>query len=298
MSNIKLFWLREDDNEVLLGELPGEERTLDYPLRTMLERNLQTVLGIRILASNYPLPGSPDERIPTLGIDENNRPVIINYGGGTLAINQGLFYLSWLMGHRADFDLLVHLHPGIALFGTVQWHMPRLICIGERFASYALHTAASASLSVEVMRYRFHAANLLLFERLKPPLKTEDIPAETLLRLNNLLAGSDNTLKRLYLQLQQMIMGLNSDIELILRDNLIVFHRMRNVAAVQIFAGYMALYLNLSLNQISMEELAPNYINDAEGRMPPGIGRIEILLYETEQLGQILPLITRSIENG
>ena len=48
-------------------------------------------------------------RIDTLGIDENNCPVIIEYKRATNenVINQGLFYLDWLLDHKAEFQLMV-----------------------------------------------------------------------------------------------------------------------------------------------------------------------------------------------
>ncbi|MCL2547835.1 MAG: hypothetical protein FWE76_01565 [Symbiobacteriaceae bacterium] len=298
MSNVKLFWLREDSRELRFDELRGEERPLDTELRQLLEDNLHNILGIRVLASNYPLHSNQDERIPTLGLDENDRPTIIHYGSGALALNQGLFYLNWLLDHRADFNLQVLLQMGADGDKTVQWHMPRLICIGDRVASYALHTAAQAAVTVDILRYRFHSANLLLIERMLPPLRNEDLPAEILLRLNNLLQPGETNLQRLYLTLQQTIFSLSNDIELIIRDRLIVFRRLRNIAAVQIMGRHLALYINLNLSQISMNELSLDFVNDVNGRVPNGIGRIEALISDQEQLSAILPLLQRSLENG
>ena len=48
-------------------------------------------------------------RMDSIGIDENNSPVIFEYKRSTSenVINQGLFYLDWLLDHKADFKLLV-----------------------------------------------------------------------------------------------------------------------------------------------------------------------------------------------
>lgn len=48
-------------------------------------------------------------RIDTFGIDENGSPVIIEYkrSMNENVINQYLFYLDWLMDHKAEFELLV-----------------------------------------------------------------------------------------------------------------------------------------------------------------------------------------------
>jgi len=45
----------------------------------------------------------------TLGLVDNGFPVIIEYKRSTNmnVINQGLFYLDWLVTHRGDFEMLV-----------------------------------------------------------------------------------------------------------------------------------------------------------------------------------------------
>lgn len=45
----------------------------------------------------------------SLGIDENNYPVIFEYkrASNENVINQGLFYWDWLLDHKAYFELLV-----------------------------------------------------------------------------------------------------------------------------------------------------------------------------------------------
>ena len=63
-------------------------------------------MGVRFLASEYRIT---DGRMDTLGIDENDAPVIIEYkrSSNENVINQGLFYLNWLVDHKGDFELLV-----------------------------------------------------------------------------------------------------------------------------------------------------------------------------------------------
>ncbi|MCL7466845.1 hypothetical protein MXB90_17640, partial [Phaeovulum sp. NW3] len=64
-------------------------------------------------------------------IDENGSPVIIEYKrtSSENVINQGLFYLDWLMDHRGDFEVLVMKTLGTEAANTIDWTAPRLICI-------------------------------------------------------------------------------------------------------------------------------------------------------------------------
>jgi len=89
MSDIKLFQL----SGASLTELNGSSAPLERSLQTTFENNLEALLGVRFLASEYTT--SNGGRMDTLGIDENGYPVIIEYkrDRSENVINQGLFYL-------------------------------------------------------------------------------------------------------------------------------------------------------------------------------------------------------------
>ena len=74
-----------------------------------MEANLETMLGVRFLDTEYSTGRLHGGRIDTLGVDENGAPVIIEYKRtvNENVINQGLFYLDWLMDHKAEFRFLV-----------------------------------------------------------------------------------------------------------------------------------------------------------------------------------------------
>lgn len=102
MADIKLFKI---DNGV--EELPATLVSLERELQTLIEKNMPTFFGVTFLKSEYTT--SNGGRIDSLGIDENNCPVIFEYkrASNENVINQGLFYLDWLLDHKADFELLV-----------------------------------------------------------------------------------------------------------------------------------------------------------------------------------------------
>lgn len=105
MSDIKLFQLQGNN----VNELTGSSVKNEKPLQDQIERNLDTYLGVRFLATEYSTGVNHGGSIDTLGIDENDSPVIIEYkrSMNENVINQGLIYLEWLLDHKADFELLV-----------------------------------------------------------------------------------------------------------------------------------------------------------------------------------------------
>ncbi len=75
MSDIKLFRLTQGQ----ASELQGDASDLEKPLQTLIENNLDPLLGIRFLASEHSTGKTHAGRIDTLGLDENQFPVIIEY---------------------------------------------------------------------------------------------------------------------------------------------------------------------------------------------------------------------------
>jgi RecB family endonuclease NucS len=105
MSDIKIFKIQGN----IVNEIKGTSVALEKSLQDIMEKNLEEILGIRFLATEYTTGKTHGGRIDSLGIDENGCPVIIEYkrAMNENVINQGLFYLDWLMDHQAEFKLLV-----------------------------------------------------------------------------------------------------------------------------------------------------------------------------------------------
>ena len=137
MSDIKLFRL----NKTGVKELSGSSVALEKSLQTLIENNLETFLGIRFLATEYFTGRTHGGRIDTLGIDENCCPVIIEYkrAANENVVNQGLFYLDWLLDHKAEFKLLVMEKLNKSIAEKIEWSSPRLLCVAGDFNKYDVH---------------------------------------------------------------------------------------------------------------------------------------------------------------
>jgi len=137
----------------------------EVELRDFFAENLEEILGIRFLEKEYP---TTDGRIDTLGVDENNSPVIIEYkwreNEGVFA--QGLFYFNWLMKNRRHFELLVDNKLGIKT--KVNWEQPRVILIAQGFSRYILG-AVQREKNIELKTYARYQSNLLQIENIYTP---------------------------------------------------------------------------------------------------------------------------------
>lgn len=162
MSDIKLFRLAHGK----AAELKSEACELEKSLQAQLEANLEVLLGIRFLASDYSTGKTHGGRIATLGLDENHCPVIVEYKRSVAdsVINQGLFYLDWLLDHQAEFRFLVLELLGKAAAEGIDWGAPRLVCIAADFSRYDVHAALQINRNIELVRYRRFGQELLLLE--------------------------------------------------------------------------------------------------------------------------------------
>ena len=162
MSDIKLFSLSGDK----VDELTGSIAVLESNLQQQIEANMPTFLGVQFLATEYSTGKTHKGRIDSLGLDENGCPVIVEYkrSKNENVINQGLFYLDWLLDHQAEFQLLVMKVLGAEAAETIEWTGTRLICIAADFNKYDEHAVQQINRNIELMRYRYFGDDLLLLE--------------------------------------------------------------------------------------------------------------------------------------
>ena len=100
MADTKLFNIKGTVKEYQSGTV-----TLEKELQTVIENNMNIFFGVTFLASEYRT--TDGGRMDSIGIDENHCPVIFEYKRSVKenVINQGLFYLNWLLDHKDSFKV-------------------------------------------------------------------------------------------------------------------------------------------------------------------------------------------------
>jgi len=134
-------------------------------LRDFFAANLDEILGVRFLEKEYQ---TTDGRIDTLGIDENNSPVIIEYKwkDNEEVLAQGLFYFNWLMRNKKHFELLVDKKLGDSI--KVNWEQPRVMLVAQGFSRYILG-AVQQEKNIELKTYTYYAPDILQLEDIYTP---------------------------------------------------------------------------------------------------------------------------------
>ena len=304
MSDIKLFQISPTDVQELLGHSVAVEKSL----QTLIESNLENFLGVRFLASEYATGKTHGGRIDTLGLDENGCPVIIEYKRALNenVINQGLFYLDWLLDHKAEFTLLTVKAFGQPIADKIEWTAPRLVCIAGDFTKYDEHAVGLINRSIELIRYRRYGPDLLLLElvnaktasivdkpaspTLKPPAaKSADKTA------SELLAQAENKLADRFGMLRAMLLALGDDVQENTLKNYFAFKRIKNFACVEVHPGTGQLLVYVKVNP-ELIKLEAGFTRDVRKIGHFGTGDLEIRISSNDGLKRAEPLIVKSYE--
>jgi len=327
MSDIRLFRLTAGK----AAELQGDASDLEKPLQTLIEANLDALLGIRFLATEYSTGKTHGGRIDSLGIDENDCPVILEYkrSVGENVINQGLFYLDWLLDHKAEFKLLVMEVLGHEAAQRIDWSAPRLVCIAADFTKFDGHAVQQIDRNIELIRYRRFGADLLLLElanavsasgrsgsagrpaagkpnRRGPPAVS---PAESMTAADSVLTaelvsqrGKDRPYsesfqllspahRELLESLEGYVLSLGDDVQ---RNELklyTAFKRLKNFATVVLQRNRVIVYLHLDPSSIGP---LPANARDRRNIGHWGTGDLELSITSADELEAAKPLLLRA----
>lgn len=302
MGDMKLFRLVGNGVE----ELSGYTVTVEKSLQTLMERNLEALLGIRFLASEYFTGKKHRGRIDTLGIDENNSPVIIEYKRSTNenVINQGLYYLDWLMDHQADFMVLVMNRLGHEIAQSVDWSAPRLLCVAGGFTKYDEHAVQQINRNIELYTYKRYGDDLLLLDLVNATtahFQTEDgelLEAKTpssSKTVSDYLAQASEELTDRFEALRAFMIALGDDVQMNTLKHYFAFKRIKNFACVEIHPQTKCISVYVKVNPDTVE-LEPSFTRDVRQIGHYGTGDLEIIIANDDQLERSKALIHRSYE--
>ncbi len=307
MGDLKLFRLTAGK----ACELAGSAMQLEKSLQSLIEHNMETLFGVRFLASEYSTGKRHAGRMDSLGIDENGNAVIFEYkrAANENVITQGLFYLDWLMDHRGDFELLVLKRLGPTV--TVDWSNPRLVCVADDFNRYDEYAIGQMQRSIELVRYRNYADELLALELVastsaKATAAGESLgsssgagpssnTATTSSTVTQLHEAAPQALKDLYGSVEQYLLHLGDDVTKIVNKNYYAFRRLKNFACVEVHPQKQRLlvYLKVDPDTVTLEK---DFIRDVRKIGHFGTGDLEVALARPEDLVRAQPLFDMSYE--
>jgi len=299
MSDIKLF--RTDGDAVI--QLEGRSVALEKSLQTLIEKHLDVFLGVRFLASEYSTGKTHGGRVDTLGIDENGCPCIIEYKRSSTenVINQGLFYLDWLLDHKGEFELLVLKAYGQEVADAIEWSSPRLLCVAGDFTKYDGHAVQQINRNIELIRYLRFGDEFLLLELVNAVQATSSVDDEPGKKkqdyktITELLDQADQSLLDIFDAVKTNCMGFGDDVQCKTLKYYVAFKRLKNFATVEIRINVKVVLVYTKVDPGTIE-LVEGFTRDVTDIGHFGTGNLEITLRSLEDLDRALPLLEKSYE--
>lgn len=268
MPDIKLYKI---DNEI--KELKPSAISLEKNLQTIIENNMEIMFGVRFLKSEFQITNG---RMDSIGIDENNCPVIFEYkrNANENVINQGLFYLDWLVDHKADFKLLVIEKLGKKRADEIDWSTPCVICIANDFKKYDIHAVNQMQRNIKLVKYKKYD-DIILFEHLNTPnfMEPNKVNQKHHRTHYEKYESASKEIKNLYDDIKNYIESLGDDIVKYENKHYIAFKKVKNMICLAIHNKSITLWLSLKFDEIDEEK---DFIRNVKDIGHCGTGDIEI----------------------
>ena len=236
-----------------LTKLSSISISKEKELQTLVENNLDEVLGMHFLATEYTTTFGG--RIDTLAVDYTGAPVIIEYkrNKNDNVINQALSYLRWLTAQKEEFfEMLLIKRLGQETANTIQidWKNPRVVCIAESYSKFDIDTVEVIPMRIELFKYRYYENGIFSLEPLSvSEQKTTSGNVPTIekpiidITIDALLNKGNESIKELFKELRERIFELDENIKEKATTLYVAYRITKNFAEIHIGKNQLKIYL-------------------------------------------------------
>ena len=309
MSEIKLFKVVNEE-KTTVKECIGGPVTLERRIQTVIEQNMETFFGVTFLASEYTTTNGG--RMDSLGIDENHCPVIFEYKRtkNENVMNQGLFYLDWLLDHKDAFKVLVQNRINIETASNIEWSSPRIICIAGDFTKYDVAAVQQMHHDISLVRYKKFDNDLILFEHINAKTTTTAKQStrsrqETNSSSHKVIGGQkpfnekiqelEPWLLDLYKDVRDYILSLGDDVSENYLKYYLAFKRIKNFICLELQNKCLILRLKLDVDTVDYVE---GFTRNMQGKGHLGTGDVQVNIRSKEDFIKAQALIDRAYEES
>lgn len=283
----------------------------ELELHQLIDKNLEEIFGVRFIKDEHIT--DKHGRIETLGLDESNRPIVIEYKKtkDKRQLVQANRYMTWIKQNPDSFELLARKNIK-HINGEIDFSNPRILCFAQE---YSIDDKCLAlSLGAELWKYRYYENDTLVISREEEPeqlitTKSKGLTIEKIERaprvsktVDQHLQGASSELIGLFNRLDVEIKGISSEVERYTTNAEIIYKTSRNFV-------YMAVQNKNNCLRLLLRTMNDDYIDNKNltKAIPKthGYGNITRQLHispKDEQTGKfvlddIMELINQSYES-
>lgn len=296
MADVKLFKIGAK-----VEELKSSSVELERKLQTLIEQNMDRLFNVQFLASEYRIP---DGRMDSIGIDENNAPVIFEYkrSKDENVMNQGLFYLAWLMEHKDSFVVLLQgTQPKKKVKkDEIAWNGARVICVANDFTKYDQGAIKQMNANISLYRYRMFGTELFYLERVdendvtdrrKGTRRTETTQG----MFANKLTSMPASIQELYANVEDFILSLGDDITISQLRYYKAFRKSSNFVCLEVYQDHIILHLKLDPRRFPFEK---GFSRDMSKIGHYGTGNVQLRLRNEQDYEKAKPFLRQAYEEN
>lgn len=290
---------------------------VEKELQALIEANLETVFSCRFIATEFPTGTTHAGRIDTLAISEDGNPVILEYKKveSSELLNQGLYYLNWIMDHRGDFQVAANRALGGQV--DIDWNDVRVICLAPGYKKYDLHAAQVMGASIELWQYRLYDDGSFYLEEIfrrasmatiaggsdssheKNPVmiaagkKAAITRATGVYSVDDHFAKAADELRPVVDQIRDFLLSLDDSVEEVPKKQYIAYKTTQNFVCLDFRQSKIYLYLKLNTSEI---EQIPENGRDVADIGHYGTGDFELTIRSIEDAHEAEAWIRRAFD--
>ncbi len=297
MNIIRLFALASG----LSKEIASCAIPLEKQLQTLFEENLESLLNVSLLASEQKIA---DVRIDTLGLDQDNCPVIIEYKRNTNVnvITQGQSYLYSLSNHKDTFKLLVLEKFGSEVAQLINWSACRVVCVASDYTKHEIDAAKLKHERIELLRYHLYGStdyglfmleNLSNSRKIHPPKKIVVPTPSRDKKTPKKAVSAARILQRWFMALENYLFSLGDDVLKNETQGYVAYKRDKNIVCVKLLPkpGALRIIANLNPDDIA---LTAGFTRNVSKVGHFGTGDVEIIIKSDADLDESKPLLKQA----
>jgi predicted transport protein len=302
--------LYQIDSSGIASQIKPTSYNKERQLQKFFEKNLEKLLGVRFIASEFYTGDRQRGRIDSLGIDQDGSPTIIEYKRTSKEniINQGLFYMDWLVDHKGDFTLAAQQTLGTNI--EINWTQPRLILIAETFTDYDKYAVNRIGANIELWVFHRYGENYIYLDPIfttngkstrvisTPSTETEtnEIDEEVVVySLSDHKKGKTENIIELFEVIREKIFALAEDNSITEKPNkmYICYKHGKNFCEIRIQSKALWMWLDIPKNELDDPLDKTRDVTDI-GHY--GTGQVDLKIYKEEEVDYVMRLIEQSFQ--
>ena len=287
-------------------EVKAQNFRMEKELQNFVEKNMETLFNIRFLASEVSIE---DMRLDSLGIDENNSPVIFEYkrDSNSSVLAQSLAYLNLVNRHKSDIQIKAMEKFGRDIVEKLDFSTPCIICVARDFNQYDEAAIREVRKNIRLVKYKKFDNGLIMFEQMNSIRNVvvendnENTSTSSARNSNRLertfkytYEQSSESVKILFGELRDYIMELG-DVSEVEQKYYVAYKRTNNFMSIMV--RNTRLILNLCINPETVR-LEPNFSRNVHEIGHNGTGDLEISVKNIDDLEKAKQYIEMAYKFG